>query len=183
MNNVRLCRNEELSVILGIINSAAERYRGVIPVDRWKEPYMSLEELSREISAGVSFFGVESHGNLVGIMGHQGVKDVELIRHAYVKPHWQHQGIGSVLLREVCRNRERRMLVGTWAAASWAIAFYQRHGFTRVPSEIAKSLLKTYWSVPDRQIETSVVLEREVVENLERESPSSTPDVQSKENG
>jgi GNAT superfamily N-acetyltransferase len=124
----------------------------VIPPDRWHEPYMPAEELDREISAGVAFWGYEREGALLGVMGIQPVGDVELIRHAYVVPDAQRGGIGGALLEHLERSVTRRILVGTWAAAHWAIAFYRRHGFEQVSTEAKNRLLKTYWSIPDRQI-------------------------------
>lgn len=158
MATVRRCRDDELATVLAVVNAAAEAYRGVIPPDRWHEPYMSLEELRREIAAGVAFWGYEADGELIGVMGVQPVQDVELIRHAYVLPGRQRQGVGAVLIEHLRRRSERPMLVGTWAAASWAIGFYERHGFELVPAEHAAALLQRYWSIPERQIETSVVL-------------------------
>lgn len=161
MFDVRPCRDEELPTILAIVNAAAEAYRGVIPPDRWHEPYMPAAELRRDIAAGVAFWGLQSDGELVGVMGIQRVRDVDLIRHAYVLPDHQRRGVGAALIGHLRRQRRqstRRMLIGTWAAASWAIDFYRRHGFELVPSRFAPALLKTYWSIPERQIETSVVL-------------------------
>jgi len=155
---IRPCRDLERASILKIVNSAAEAYRGVIPADRWHEPYMPSDELNRELSAGVEFWGYEADGALVGIMGIQRVRDVELIRHAYVLPGSQRRGVGGALLEHLQRLGTQRMLLGTWAAASWAIRFYRRHGFELVPPERTTALLKAYWTIPDRQIETSVVL-------------------------
>jgi GNAT superfamily N-acetyltransferase len=137
---------------------AAEAYRGVIPPDRWHEPYMPLRELDSEIQAGVAFWGYEDDGGLVGIMGIQPVRDFDLIRHAYVAPGSQRHGVGGALLEHLARSSTRRMLVGTWAAAELAIRFYRRHGFELVSPELKTALLKTYWTIPERQIETSVVL-------------------------
>lgn len=158
ITTVRPCRDEDLASILAIINSAAEAYRGVIPPDRWHEPYMPMADLRRDIDAGVAFWGAEIGGELVGVMGIQPVRDVDLIRHAYVTPAHQRHGIGKVLIEHICRGSTRRMLVGTWAAATWAIDFYRRHGFALVSPESKTALLKAYWNIPDRQIETSVVL-------------------------
>lgn len=155
---VRPCRDDEIARIHTIINAAAEVYRGVIPPDRWHEPYMPMEELEREIAAGVRFSGVEIDGELAGVMGIQAVRDVDLIRHAYVLPEHQGLGIGSLLLKHFRAEATRPMLIGTWAAAEWAIAFYRRHGFELAPEHEKVRLLKTYWTIPDRQIETSVVL-------------------------
>jgi GNAT superfamily N-acetyltransferase len=144
--------------MLAIINSAAEAYRGVIPADRWHEPYMPARELDDEIAAGVAFWGYEADGALVGVMGIQPVRDVDLIRHAYVLPESQGRGVGGALLEHLRSLTARRMLVGTWATAEWAISFYERHGFEATSSEQKTALLKTYWTIPDRQVETSVVL-------------------------
>jgi GNAT superfamily N-acetyltransferase len=155
---VRPCRKDERTAIAEIVNAAAEAYRGVIPEDRWHEPYMELGELDDEIGAGVVFWGYEAGGELVGVMGIQPLVDVDLIRHAYVLPGRQGRGIGSALLVHLRGLSRRRMLVGTWAAADWAIRFYERHGFELVSPEQKSELLKRYWTIPERQIETSVVL-------------------------
>ena len=158
MASIRPCRDDERAAILAIVNAAAEVYRGVIPADRWHEPYMPAGELDAEIQAGVAFWGYEDDGELVGIMGIQHVDDVDLIRHAYVLPDRQGRGIGGELLEQLAGSATRRMLVGTWAAAGWAIDFYQRHGFVMIPAAETPELLRTYWAIPDRQIQTSVVL-------------------------
>jgi GNAT superfamily N-acetyltransferase len=158
MGDIRPCRDDERPAVLAIVNAAAEAYRGVIPADRWHEPYMEAAELDAEIAAGVAFWGYEEGGELVGVMGIQPVGDVDLIRHAYVMPGRQRGGVGSVLLAHIRGRGDRPMLVGTWAAADWAIRFYERHGFELVSPERKTVLLRTYWSIPDRQIETSVVL-------------------------
>lgn len=144
--------------MLEIVNAAAEAYRGVIPDDRWHEPYMSSRELGAEIAAGVQFWAYEENAIPLGVMGVQQMADVDLIRHAYVRPGNQRSGIGGALLRHVQGMTARRLLVGTWAAADWAIAFYRRHGFELVTPQHRDELLRTYWTIPDRQIETSVVL-------------------------
>jgi GNAT superfamily N-acetyltransferase len=161
MPTIRRCRDNEHGAMLRIINLAAQRYNGVIPADRWHEPYMDMDELASEMAAGVEFWGAELDAALAGVMGIQKVLDVDLIRHAYVLPTYQRRGIGGYLLTELCSQRSRPLLVGTWAAANWAIDFYKRHGFGVVESEEAKGLLKKYWTIPDRQIETSVVLKRQ----------------------
>lgn len=158
MNTIRLCRGDEIAAVLAIVNAAATAYRGAIPSDCWHEPYTSADEIRQEIEAGVEFWGSERDGELIGVMGTQAVRDVDLIRHAYVRPDCQRQGIGATLIGHLRRRSVRRMLVGTWAAASWAIAFYQRHGFELVSSQQKATLLRTYWTIPERQIETSVVL-------------------------
>ena len=153
---IRRCREDELAAIGAIVNAAAVVYRGVIPDDRWYEPYMSASELEGEVAAGVEFWGYEDGGALVGVMGIQPVLDVTLIRHAYVTPGTQGRGIGGSLLEALEARGSRQVLVGTWAAAAWAIRFYERHGFVAV--EDPSTLLRRYWSIPERQIETSVVL-------------------------
>jgi GNAT superfamily N-acetyltransferase len=159
VSDIRPCRDDERATILAIVNAAAEAYRGVIPADRWHEPYMPASELDEEIASGVRFWGYEEDGELLGIMGIQAVDDVDLIRHAYVLPDTQGKGVGSALLRWLISSADRRLLVGTWAAAEGAIRFYERHGFELVsPPERKKELLRTYWSIPERQVETSVVL-------------------------
>jgi GNAT superfamily N-acetyltransferase len=155
---IRACRDDERPTVLAIVNAAAEAYRGVIPEDRWHEPYMDAAELDREIAAGVVFWGFEEDGELVGVMGIQPVGDVDLIRHAYVRPGRQRGGIGGALLAHLRDQASRPMLVGTWAAAEWAIRFYERHGFELVSRERKTELLQRYWDIPERQIETSVVL-------------------------
>jgi GNAT superfamily N-acetyltransferase len=160
MGSIRPCRDDERRAILAIVNSAAEAYRGVIPADRWHEPYMPSHELDHELAAGVVFWGYEVDAELVGIMGIQPVADVDLIRHAYVSPSSQGQGIGAALLDHLARSTTRPTLVGTWAAADWAIRFYRRHGFELVSPDRKTELLKTYWTIPERQIATSVVLAR-----------------------
>jgi len=155
---IRRCRENELETIWTIVNDGAEAYRGIIPADRWAEPYMSKEKLRHEIEAGVEFWGYEDGGELLGVMGIQGVKDVTLIRHAYVRTGRQGRGIGRQLLGQLRETTERPVLIGTWADAVWAIGFYERNGFERVGVEEKNRLLKTYWTVPERQIETSVVL-------------------------
>jgi GNAT superfamily N-acetyltransferase len=154
----RPCRDDERDEILAIINAAAEAYRGVIPADRWHEPYMDAGELESEIATGVRFWGYAADGRLAGVMGVQAVRDVELIRHAYVRPESQRRGVGAALLAHLRSVSTRPMLVGTWAAADWAIEFYRRHGFELVSPERKTELLRTYWTIPERQIETSVVL-------------------------
>jgi GNAT superfamily N-acetyltransferase len=155
---IRPCRADERDRILAIVNAAAEAYRGVIPEDRWHEPYMPREELDAELAAGVEFWGYEDDGELLGVMGIQPVRDVNLIRHAYVVPESQGRGIGGALLEHLLEVATRPMLVGTWAAAEWAISFYERHGFEYVGKERTAQLLREYWDIPPRQIETSVVL-------------------------
>jgi GNAT superfamily N-acetyltransferase len=158
MRNVRRCSEEDVATMLAIVNAAAEAYRGVIPADRWHEPYMPEAELRAEIAAGVEFWGLDTENGLIGVMGVQPVRDVDLIRHAYVRPDSQRLGVGAELIEHLRRTSKRRMLVGTWAAATWAISFYERHGFALAAPARAAELLRTYWTIPERQIETSVVL-------------------------
>lgn len=158
MSVIRRCRDDERPVVLAIINAAADAYRGVIPADRWHEPYMSRLELDREVAAGVAFWGYEADDALLGVMGIQEVPGFDLIRHAYVLPGSQGQGIGSALLKHLRKLSSQPMLVGTWAAADWAIRFYRQHGFELVSAERKTWLLRTHWTIPDRQIATSVVL-------------------------
>jgi GNAT superfamily N-acetyltransferase len=160
VSRIRPCRDDEREAIHAIVNDAAEAYRGVIPADRWHDPYMSLEELDHELATGVRFWGYEADGELLGVMGIQRVEDVELIRHAYVTPASQGRGVGGALLEHLMRSATLPVLVGTWAAATWAIRFYERHGFALTSTEEKTRLLERYWSIPDRQIETSVVLAR-----------------------
>ena len=156
---IRHCTDNEFDHILAIVNEAAQAYKGIIPNDRWKDPYMSAEELADEITAGVTFAGYEIlRIGLVGVMGVQFVDDIALIRHAYVVPEHQRSGIGSALLTGQCAHLDRPVLVGTWAGAKWAIAFYQRHGFKLVPMSEKSTLLRRYWAISERQIEASVVL-------------------------
>jgi len=148
--------------ILGVVNDAAEAYKGVIPDDRWREPYMSEEELEGEIDSGIRFYGWVENDELMGLMGIQTVKDATLIRHAYVLTEHQRRGIGSKLLEHLIGLSETlKILVGTWADATWAIHFYEKHGFRLAPPEEKEGLLREYWDIPERQIETSVVLRLE----------------------
>ena len=155
---VRRCRTDDFDDILAVVNDGAEAYRGVIPADCWHEPYMPDAELGREIAAGVAFWGIEEDGALVAVMGLQRVGDVDLIRHAYVQGARQRRGLGGELLRSLGARADRPLLVGTWAAAAWAVDFYRKHGFEVVPRAETAALLRRYWSISERQIETSVVL-------------------------
>jgi N-acetylglutamate synthase-like GNAT family acetyltransferase len=155
---IRKAVPEDVPSILAIVNEAAQAYRGVIPADRWHEPYMPADELAREIAAGVVFWVAEEEGRVLGVMGMQDKGDVALVRHAYTTPTVQRKGVGTRLLRHVEGLADKPILIGTWAAASWAIDFYQRNGFTVVSDTDKDHLLRTYWSIPPRQIETSVVL-------------------------
>ncbi len=156
---IRRLSSSDFDSILKVVNDAAQAYKGMIPDDLWREPYMSSEELRHEIDAGVVFYGWVEDNALLGVMGIQSVKDVTLIRHAYVLPEHQRRGIGGKLLKHLIGlAKTSEILVGTWAAATWAIRFYEKYGFKLVPPEEKDKLLRTYWNVPERQIETSVVL-------------------------
>jgi GNAT superfamily N-acetyltransferase len=155
---IRPIGDDDHDLALAVINDAAQRYRGVIPDDCWHDPYFSAEYLAGEIAAGVRFFGYEARGELLGVMGVQDVDDVTLIRHAYVSPAAQRAGIGGMLLRSLLATTDKPVLIGTWADASWAITFYEKHGFIRVSHEEKTRLLRRYWNIPERQVETSVVL-------------------------
>ena len=156
--NIRACISADVQEMAAIINDAAVAYKGVIPADRWHEPYMPREELEQELAAGVQFVGYVAKGVLLGVMGIQEVKDVTLIRHAYVQTIARNRGVGGKLLACLRGQTHRPVLIGTWSAATWAIRFYERHGFTVVTEREKNLLLKKYWTVPDRQIATSVVL-------------------------
>lgn len=158
---IRPCTETDFETMYAIINDAAQAYKGVIPADRWHEPYMPRAELRHEIAAGVRFWGYEEDGALVGVMGIQDMQDVTLIRHAYVYTARRGQGIGGKLLAHLLTLADRPILIGTWAAATWAIRFYEKHGFRQVSWEEKERLLRTYWDIPERQVETSVVLAQE----------------------
>jgi len=155
---IRKLREADRGAMLAIINDAAQAYRGVIPADQWREPYMPPDELEKEIAEGVIFLVAEEDGRLLGVMGIQDKGEVALVRHAYVTPTMQGKGVGTRLLRHVEGLAGKPILIGTWADASWAIEFYRRNGFTVVPHRHKDSLLRRYWSIPPRQVETSVVL-------------------------
>ena len=155
---IRLCTAAEFSIIAEVINDGAQAYNGVIPPDRLPSPYMSDEHLRQELGAGVVFWGCEDGGTLAGVMGIQAVKDVTLIRHAYVRTAAQGKGIGKALLQHLRTLTDRPMLVGAWADAVWAIRFYTQCGFVTVSPEEKNRLLRIYWTVPERQVQTSVVL-------------------------
>ncbi|MFC2154393.1 GNAT family N-acetyltransferase [Candidatus Altiarchaeota archaeon] len=155
---IRKCTNKDFDSIAEIINDAAEAYRGIIPEDRWKEPYMSRDELRHEIDEGVVFWGYEENGELLGAMGIQYLEDVTLIRHSYVRTSRRNQGIGSQLLSFLRGQTTNPILIGTWAEATWAVRFYEKHGFALVSHEEKERLLRKYWNIPERQVETSVVL-------------------------
>jgi N-acetylglutamate synthase-like GNAT family acetyltransferase len=158
MTVIRQSGEADFAAVLAIVNDAAQAYRDVIPVDRWHEPYMPSDELAREIAGGVVFWVAEEEGRVSGVMGIQDKGEVALVRHAYVAPTAQRTGVGTRLLRHVESLVDKPILIGTWASAAWAIDFYRRNGFTVVPSDDKDRLLRTYWSIPARQIETSVVL-------------------------
>ena len=155
--NVRQATPADFPRVLAIVNAAAEAYRGVIPADRWHEPYMGAQELEAEIAEGVRFW-VAEQGEILGAMGIQDRGDVTLVRHAYVAPGTQRSGVGTLLLDRLRRLTDKPLLIGTWADASWAIGFYRKNGFALVEREDKDELLRKYWSIPARQVETSVVL-------------------------
>jgi N-acetylglutamate synthase-like GNAT family acetyltransferase len=155
---IRRCKDTDFDAIVEIINDAAQVYRGAIPADCWKDPYMPELELRHELDSGVTFWGFEENGELVGVMGTQDIADVTLIRHAYVRTARRSRGIGAALLLHLRMLTAKPILIGTWATASWAIRFYEKHGFAMIGDEEKNRLLKKYWSIPERQVETSVVL-------------------------
>jgi GNAT superfamily N-acetyltransferase len=155
---IRPCGAADLPAIFAIVDDAAQAYKGVIPADCWHEPYMPIDELRQEIRDGIVFWGFESEGELVGVMGIQDGGDVTLIRHAYVQTAQRRKGIGEKLLRELERMTAKPILIGTWSAAAWAIRFYEKNGYQMLPRPEIERLLRKYWSISERQIETSVVL-------------------------
>jgi GNAT superfamily N-acetyltransferase len=155
---IRRSTPADLDAMWAIIDAAAQAYRGVIPADRWHEPYMPMEELRAEIAAGVQFWVMEEGGRIAGVMGIQDKGEVALVRHAYVAPHAQRTGVGTRLLRHVTKQVDKPILIGTWADAAWAIDFYRRNGYALVTFAEKERLLRAYWSIPARQVETSVVL-------------------------
>lgn len=160
---IRRCEAHDFDQIQAIINDGAQAYKGIIPADRWTDPYMSRDHLQHEIQSGIIFYGYQQSPDpdspLIAVMGIQHVHDVTLIRHAYVRTTSQKQGIGALLLSRLRELTPNPILIGTWADATWAIRFYQRHGFRLITNVTEKNhLLKRYWTIPDRQIETSVVL-------------------------
>ena len=152
------CEQTDFEEIYEIINDAASAYKAVIPADRWHEPYMSEEELKTQIEEGVQFWCYKENAEMMGVMGIQYKGDVTLIRHAYVRSVYRNKGIGSKLLAHLASISSTPVLIGTWAAATWAIKFYQKHGFILLSKSETESLLHKYWTIPIRQIETSVVL-------------------------
>ena len=155
---IRRCYLNEFSIIYEIINDAAQAYKGIIPADCWHEPYFPKEYLLHEVEAGVQFWGYEEDGQLLGVMGIQDVQDVTLIRHAYVRTTVRNKGIGGQLLKHLTQLTQRKILIGTWSDASWAVRFYQKHGFRLVIPEEKNRLLMKYWDISQRQVDTSVVL-------------------------
>jgi N-acetylglutamate synthase-like GNAT family acetyltransferase len=155
---MRRCGLADFDAMYEIINDAASAYKGVIPDDRWHDPYLSRDHLGTEIEDGVEFWGFEADGKLAGVMGIQDRGEVVLIRHAYVATKHRRKGIGSGLLRELLAKTRKPVLIGTWAAARWAVDFYRKHGFCEVSDREKDMLLKRYWRIPDRQVETSVVM-------------------------
>lgn len=155
---IRKCLESEINVIHEIINDASIAYKNIIPADRWKEPYMSMDELRHEIVDGVVFYCYEEDGEIIGVMGIQDVQDVKLIRHAYVRTKKRKGGIGTKLLHFLTENQKKPILIGTWKDARWAIDFYLKNGFREVTEEEKNFLLKKYWNIPQRQVETSTVL-------------------------
>jgi GNAT superfamily N-acetyltransferase len=155
---IRRCNQKDFDDIFEIINDAAQAYKGAIPADRWQEPYMSRRHLQQEIDAGIIFWGWEEQGKLEGVMGIQDKGKVTLIRHAYVRSHRRNQGIGTKLLVFLETLTQNPLLIGTWSAATWAVSFYQKSGYRLVSTEEKNLLLRKYWTIPERQVETSVVL-------------------------
>jgi N-acetylglutamate synthase-like GNAT family acetyltransferase len=155
---IRMTNDKDFKEIYNIINDAACAYKGIIPDDMWHEPYMTESELSIQINDGVVFLCCENEKEIQGVMGYQDKKDVFLIRHAYVRTKNRKSGIGSNLLNEIIKKIDKPILIGTWAAASWAIKFYEKNGFSLVSEQERERLLRTYWKISERQIATSVVL-------------------------
>jgi N-acetylglutamate synthase-like GNAT family acetyltransferase len=165
---IRKSSTADFEEILHIINDAAIAYKGVIPADQWHEPYMTREELRTQIASGVRFSCYVDDGEIAGVMGIQERHGVDLIRHAYVRTKQRNKGIGTHLLLELISHSNKPVLIGTWKAAEWAINFYTKHGFSLVSDEEKNRLLKKYWSIPDRQAETSVVLADEKYRSFEQ---------------
>ena len=157
---IRRCEERDFDSIFEVINDAARAYKGFIPEDRYHEPYMPAEELRRQIDEGVAFWAYELDGGIVGVMGIQHVGDVTLIRHAYVRTALRNKGIGGTLLGHLVSMTTRPVLIGTWADATWAVRFYEKNGFAKVTPEEKDRLLRKYWRIPERQVETSVVLRK-----------------------
>ncbi len=155
---IRKSTDEDFEEIFNIINDAAMAYKEVIPPDRWHVPYMTREELKAQIEDGVDFSCYVDGDEIIGVMGIQDKGDVALIRHAYVRTKRRNSGIGTLLLLDLIKASTKPILIGTWKTASWAISFYEKHRFSLVDEEEKDRLLKKYWAIPDRQVETSVVL-------------------------
>jgi N-acetylglutamate synthase-like GNAT family acetyltransferase len=174
---IRKCKPHDIEEIFAVINDAAQAYNGVIPEDRWREPYMPMEELKAEIRDGIDFWCLVDEGQILGVMGIQDKGHVTLIRHAYVRTSRRRSGIGTQLLRCLEGQTGHPILIGTWQAARWAIRFYERNGYTAVSREETDQLLKRYWNIPERQIETSVVLAkgRRSANKPEEAKPDSVP--------
>jgi len=169
---IRRCIVQDFAHIHAVVNDGAQAYKGIIPADRWTDPYMSTQQLQREIDEGIIFWGYEDNGQLSGVMGIQSVRDVTLIRHAYVLTTSQKQGIGAHLLAHLRELATGPVLIGTWADATWAIRFYKKYGFQIVSATEKDQLLKKYWSIPDRQVETSVVLADATWRKFNQKSPA-----------
>lgn len=173
---IRPCTESDTDRICTIINDSAQAYKGIIPADCWHEPNLPMSELQHELQTGVKFWGYQHDGGeLVGVMGIQQVRDVTLIRHAYVRTANRQQGIGTQLLAHLRTLTSRPILIGTWADATWAVGFYQKHGFRLLTPQEKNRLLKLYWTIPPRQIETSVVLADEKWVGLTNDQPESPP--------
>ena len=155
---IRKCTDKDFEEIFNIINDAARAYQGVIPADRWHEPYMTKDELQAQLDEGISFSCYVDHNEIIGVMGIQDKQEVRLIRHAYVRTRQRSKGIGTLLLQKLIKDSAKPILIGTWKAAGGAIRFYEKHGFRLVEEAEKNHLLKKYWTIPERQVETSVVL-------------------------
>jgi len=155
---IRQCTPADFQAIYEIINDGAQAYKGIIPADRWHEPYMSSDELKSQIEDGIVFYGLDQNDHLAGVMGIQDKDEVTLIRHAYVRTKLRGRGIGTALLKHLQAKTDKPILIGTWAAASWAVSFYEKNGYKMVSEEEKNRLLRRFWTIPERQVETSVVL-------------------------
>ena len=172
---IRRCTESDFNAIAEIINDAAQAYRGIIPDDRWHEPYMSDEELRHEIDDGVVFWGYEANGLLLGVMGIQDRSEVDLMRHAYVRTRNRNQGIGTALLHHLEAMMKKPILIGTWTDAVWAIRFYRKNEYRPLSRHETEQLLHTYWTIPERQVETSIVLADRKWQTLEKTVPGTAP--------
>lgn len=155
---IRPAQETDFQFIYEVINDSAKAYKGLIPADHWQVPYMSWEELQRQIQEGVQFWCYERKNAIIGCMGIQSKPGVKLIRHAYVRSQFRNHGIGSQLLSHLCNSTELPILVGTWAAATWAIQFYERQGFTLIAPHQKNKLLRKFWKITESQSQASVVL-------------------------